>query len=138
MHIVKTIDYHGHLWKYPPPQPNIGPCQVDVFLHVKTRGLMKGSKGVIVYSAKHPRAREKNVYLGFDAGFMKKDCKVLVTIGKEITREELRGSEGFNKALVNDLEVIAIIGQNYCPICHFFVGYTPEILSEEMKHLGKD
>lgn len=139
MRIVSTTDYHGHLWKYPPP-PNIGPGQVGVFMHVKTRAAMSGSKGYVTYKAKNPHGVDSNVHLGFDAGYMNQQRRVHAVIGDDDKslkdfRRDLAEGKGFNKVERDGIEVLATIGQNYCPVCHFFIGYSPELLSEEMKKL---
>ena len=80
MRIIAVQDYHGHVWKYPPP-PNIGPGQVGVFLHTKTKGGMYGSKAAIVYRVANPDSVKMDVLLAFDAGWdRRKDRHIYVEI----------------------------------------------------------
>ena len=68
MRAVRQQDFEGHTWKYPPP-PSIGPGQVGVFLHGKTKLSAGGSKGAVVYTAKLPNGKEMYVLLAFDSPF---------------------------------------------------------------------
>lgn len=68
MRAVRQQDFEGHTWKYPPP-PSIGPGQVGVFLHGKTKLSAGGSKAAVVYTAKLPNGKEMYVLLAFDSPF---------------------------------------------------------------------
>lgn len=68
MRAVRQQDFEGHTWKYPPP-PSIGPGQVGVFLHGKTKLSAGGSKAAVVYTAKLPNGKDMYVLLAFDSPF---------------------------------------------------------------------
>ena len=149
MRIVKVHDYQGHVGKYPPP-PNIGPGQVGVFLHTKTAMSMQGNEAVIIYRVITPENKKNDVMMGFDVSFNRlRDRKVYVDIAdvnewtsttnwKTVRSTMSTGAD--KNSCVKDLaglEARGSIGQNYSPICQFYIGYEPELLEEHRKKSDK-
>ena len=145
MRIVRLQDFHGHTWKYPPP-PSIGPGQVGVFLHGKTKLAAKGSKCACIYTAKVPNGKDMFVRLAFDSGFNRFNHRRVHTDAQyndnnwpELTSEDAESSVSVKtfpeKAddIKGKLEIKGTIGQSYSPICQFYVGYPSEIIAERKK-----
>lgn len=142
MRIVRLQDFHGHIWKYPPP-PSIGPGQVGVFLHGKTKLATKGSKCACIYKAKVPNEQEIFVRLAFDSGFNRfnhrrvhADAQFDDKNWPELSSED-EGSSVSVKTfpetaddITGKLEIKGTIGQSYSPICQFYVGYPSEVIEE--------
>lgn len=122
MRFRKYENFHGDVWKYPPPL-NIGPGQVGVFLHVQTSGALKGSKGYVGYQTKDPDGKDVMVSLGFDTGISRSSRRRVHTEFSESMRREAIAAmdETFTRIKENDVEIAAIIGQNYCPVCSFVI-----------------
>ena len=140
--IVRLEDFHGHAWKYPPPA-SIGPGQVGVFLHGKTKLATKGSKAACIYMAKVPNGSDIFVRLAFDSGIVRFYNRLVHTDAQIIDKDwpELKREDGNSSVSVKTfpreaneddakVEIKGTIGQSYSPICQFYVCYLPQIIAE--------
>lgn len=146
MKLQRVHNYHGHIGRYP-VESIIGPGQIAMFLHTKTKFSCYGSKAILVYRVVTPRKRKKDVLLAFDVSWNPQRRRhvhveietidhyndVILSQSRHQNQDTLReriarGEQNIVKAECAGLKVKGHIGQAYNPICRFTIEYSDSTL----------